>query len=164
MAQQSVLARIHATVALEQKNGMVSFTYRDSGSTTRCRIEPNGDIDLSSEQAGPVQIHFDLETSRVTLDGALHELHFVPDSVWIAGHQQDTPRGPYRPRGIAGCLARLGLRKAQFHHFEAPSGARVTFIDENNDHTRYKYTLRVEGKAGDGTTRWHEHDPWIHNR
>lgn len=164
MAQQSVPACISATVALEQRNGAVSFGYRDGGSTTRCHIEPNGDIDLSSEQTGPVQIHFDLEASSVDLDGTPYELGFVPDSVWIAEQGQGAPRGPYRPRGVAGCLIRLGLRKAQFHHFEAPSRGRISFIDENNDHTRYKYTLRVEGKAADGTTRWLEDDPWIHNR
>lgn len=164
MSQQSSNSRIHAAVRLNEENPHGPFGFRDAGSSTQTPVATSGDIDLRRESAGPVAIRFALEQSHVTHDGKSYRLQLAPDSVWIAKQGAGNPRGPFRPGGLAGCLQRVGIGKPQFHRFAAPTPGELTFVDENDDHTAYKYTLRVKGTAEDGTEQWFEHDPLIHNR
>ncbi len=146
-------------VRLRAVGSTFAFDYRATHESHQHHVAPNGDIDLSDiRMPQPVGVRFALENPEVTIEGGRYDLQFDHDSLWLGPKGELNPAGPYRP----GLLERL-LGRSQFHSVSVDNQT-LSFIDRNDNHKTYKYTLRVRAVAHDGRSLYLEHEPIIKNR
>jgi len=149
MPTRSSQGAIQATVTLTPAGKQAAFAYGDDGSTTRARITPAGDIDLSREEEGPVSIRFQLDPTRIRIDDTEYDLEFTDDSLWMGPREQNEQTRVHElPQ----------FRDVAIH------GPELIFTTNNDDHRAWKYSLRVSARAADGRSRWLTHDPILINR
>lgn len=159
---------IFANVSLVANEGRVSFRYEGADEPSKKHVESDGNIDCAKPAdlgTGPVNLQFQLQTPKVTLDGVGYDLEFV-------GKQSVGIRAAKDGRAMLGYLFRcllgvLHISQGQFHGYTNPDANphKLRFTNLNNDGRRYKYTLRARAKADrGGAVLWLDDDPIIQNR
>lgn len=164
---------ICANVSLVENGGRVSFSYEGADELSKEHLNKTGpgDIDCAEPRNlgggpdkgnGPVNLEFQLQTKKVTLDGIEYNLEFVGKQ--SVGIREAKNEGVF---SFLRCLFEaLHMMQGQFGGYTNPGGNphKLKFMNQNNDKKEYKYTLRVRARAeSGGAVLWLDDDPIIKN-